>query len=936
MFKGKIFHPNIFPMSGVENEDEEENIAGIHGALEYYKMLKANPATGEVDMNAVNAVYSQMDNMPRSKTGGLLQWTEMGPDNVGGRCRAIVFDRYNNNIVYSGGVSGGTWRSLNGGATWQYFGNSDASNIIVTSMCQAANGALYYGTGEQDLARYGNGSGNSAFAGRGIYKMSKGTNQWVQLAPTDPGISPVGSVWNNVNKLVADPTDGGRIYAANDGGLYISADSGATWKKSSITYSGKGKDIALSNDGKTIYAALASGDNTIHYLFRSDDQGQTFKKLTGISSSACNYQIALSPQNNNVVYLITADPATLGLGYIYKSTDKGETWTTIGKGDAVFNPFAAQGDYDACIAVDPTNQDRVVIGGLDLWQGKLVDGSYQWTQLTNWNAEFLDNANTIRNTHYVHADQHILTFDKANNLYIGSDGGISKSTDFTYNTQPTFFNDDYGFNTVQFYGMGISATDKLEVIAGAQDNGVIKVNKNGITLLNGSDIKEGDGGFCEISKINPNVYFAEYVYGDVSRSFSKGLGSKPWTSFYDTHVPTKGGSHYPFVAIFSLWENMNDTTSQDSVIYSDPDNNHSAGEIVTVRSKNGVDFGYKLTSDLPKGTLITVQDKIQSKFYLGAYNGIWMTRSALDGSTTPEWFQISSIPGFAPHDIEYTPDGDGVYVAGTNGSGGALYLITGLRGKTLKYASNGSFNPAAWGIVTKKIFSSSNQAVTGVAVDEKDVNHVIVVLGTYGQPNHVYHSYNAASASPTFSLIQGKLPPFPVYDALINTNDPKNYFLGTEFGVWSSTNSGSAWTQELNGMEQVPVFQLRQRRFETTTWNGPTIYACTHGRGVFMSETLATGIKDQDNTKVASAVLNMYPNPAQAYTILQLNLDDASDVQIRIFDLQGKEISSLSYGRQMAGDHTFKLETGDLKRGTYLVSVKTNAGQTTSKLLIMN
>jgi photosystem II stability/assembly factor-like uncharacterized protein len=936
VFKDRIFNRQSFSYNLREHEEgeEKEGEAGISGAMEYYRMLKADPSTGMVDLKSVYAVYDQLDQMPKSKLGSMLNWTEMGPDNVGGRCRSVIFDRDNNNVVYAGGVSGGVWRSDNGGSTWHRFGSRDELNINVTTLCQTSSGSIYYGTGELDFA-YARGEGNSGFVGRGIFKMTRGSDEWKQLPKTDPGNWVMNADWSNVNKIMADPTDAGRLYVANTGGFYISSDSGTTWKKATLGVVGSGKDIAISNDGNTIYVVVNNG-NQFTTIVRSDDKGATFKKInTGLSSAAVRYVVAISPLDNNVLYIMSAGTNN-ALAYLYRSDNRGDSWYVIGKGDNVFNPLAQQGYYDACIAVDPTNTDHVVIGGLNLWEGRKINDNYQWNQLTNWNAEFLDIANTVRNSYYVHADQHVLIFDNKNNLYIGSDGGVSKSTDFTYNSKPTFFNADYGFNTLQFYGMGVSAYDKLEVVAGAQDNGVIRVNKNGITLLNGTDIKEGDGGYCAISKINPNIYFAEYINGDIARSFNKGQGSKTWSGFFDNNVPAKGPERYPFIAIFSLWESLNDPTSPDSVTYIDQDNNHRIGETIAIRSKSGVDFNYKLTTDLAKGTPLTVQDKIQSRFFVGANNGIWMTREAVTPGLTPTWFQIASLPGFIPHDIKYTPDGDGVYVGGTTGGGtGQVYLITGLSGKKLSY-SGGKFNPADFGIETHQVFNQQNQVVTGIALDENDINHVIIVLGTYGRPTHVYHSFNAAGSNPTFSAIQSNLPAFPVYDALISSTDPKMYFLGTEFGVWSSKNSGGKWDEENEGLERVPVFQLQQRRFETKPWNGPTIYACTHGRGVFMSETLATGIKNKDNTTVAANNLNLYPNPAYSFTNVSIELKQASDVQISMYDLQGRQVNNLTTGRQAAGQHQYRIETSGLRKGTYLVRVKTIEGETSSRLLIMN
>ena len=42
-------------------------------------------------------------------------WISLGPNNVSGRSRTIIFDRFNNDIMYSGGVAGGLFISVNNG-----------------------------------------------------------------------------------------------------------------------------------------------------------------------------------------------------------------------------------------------------------------------------------------------------------------------------------------------------------------------------------------------------------------------------------------------------------------------------------------------------------------------------------------------------------------------------------------------------------------------------------------------------------------------------------------------------------------------------------------------------------------------------------------------------------------------------------------------------
>ncbi|MGA0109316.1 MAG: WD40/YVTN/BNR-like repeat-containing protein, partial [Schleiferiaceae bacterium] len=86
------------------------------GYNEYLHMMRANQVTGEIDPAAVEAAWAQL--LQTAQKTNTLNWESRGPDNHGGRTRALLVDRNNSNIVYAGSVGGGLYRSTNGGASW--------------------------------------------------------------------------------------------------------------------------------------------------------------------------------------------------------------------------------------------------------------------------------------------------------------------------------------------------------------------------------------------------------------------------------------------------------------------------------------------------------------------------------------------------------------------------------------------------------------------------------------------------------------------------------------------------------------------------------------------------------------------------------------------------------------------------------------------------
>ena len=160
--------------------------------------------------------------------------TELGPDNVGGRTRAVLFDNLDptHKHMWAGGVSGGLWESNDAAATWHrcagYFALPEAVATVVT-IAQAPNGDLYVGTGEGSFY-FLSGFGAAGFTGNGIFKSTDDGVTWTSLTSTQPtNQNSAASAWIGVNKIQVDPSNSNHIYAGTNKGLKISNDAGNTW-----------------------------------------------------------------------------------------------------------------------------------------------------------------------------------------------------------------------------------------------------------------------------------------------------------------------------------------------------------------------------------------------------------------------------------------------------------------------------------------------------------------------------------------------------------------------------------------------------------------------------------------------------------------------------------------------------------------------------------
>src|ERR1043165_2096133 len=89
--------------------DDEE------GADAYYAMRLRNPQTGVIPQDIRKKELAFAATLPKYNTQRSLQWQNRGPYNLGGRTRALALDVTDENIVLAGQVSGGMWRSTDGG-----------------------------------------------------------------------------------------------------------------------------------------------------------------------------------------------------------------------------------------------------------------------------------------------------------------------------------------------------------------------------------------------------------------------------------------------------------------------------------------------------------------------------------------------------------------------------------------------------------------------------------------------------------------------------------------------------------------------------------------------------------------------------------------------------------------------------------------------------
>ena len=422
-----------------------------------------DPETGEkISPEKLREIQKAIDMMPRTKALN-LEWIEHGPDNIGGRTRAVLIDRTNNNRLWAGSVSGGLFSSTTRASSWSKVESYPGSKYI-SSMTQLGNGTIVVSTG----------SLNEGWNGDGVRYSTDFGNTW-NLVPGTDSVE-----YSRVTEVVCAPNSNKLWLATSQGLKYWDFGAPFMYKAPTTPASGACFALKVSDDGQHIVAAIQAGTRT----FVSNDGGLTFEPRYGngageIGTSGSRIEYAISKtKNSNNNYTMYASRTSANLVGMDISLDNGVTWSnfvgTPGANSPLADMYRGQGTYNTTNSVDPTDSKNFFIGGIDIWNWKQTSNNPPaggFDRISFWAAQPTADI-------YVHADNHEMQWDASNRFYIGNDGGIGISDD----KGESFFPSNRGYNVTQFYGIGFDRNGA--VIGGAQDNGTLYNNHSLILTKN--------------------------------------------------------------------------------------------------------------------------------------------------------------------------------------------------------------------------------------------------------------------------------------------------------------------------------------------------------------------------------------------------------------------------------------------------------------------
>ncbi len=386
-----------------------------------------------------------------------LAYRNVGPVNMSGRVADVEGVAGDPNVVWVGAASGGVWKSVDGGLTFDpVFDDQPIASIGAIGIAPSNPDVVYVGTGESAVR-------NSVSFGNGVYKTTDGGQSWSHV-----GLDGT----RHISKVLVDPTDPDTVYVGALGsiygpseqrGVFKSTDGGATWQKVLYLDDTHGvADLGLDpSNPKILYAALwyfdrkpwtfISGDEK-GGLWKSVDGGATWEKLDGkgpkgdqkgLPKLIGRIGVQVARSHPETVYAI----AESNEGTLFRSDDRGVTFRKVCDEPEI----VSRGLYYTHVRVDPMDENRVYAVASRLQVS--IDGGHTFKRIS-------------RTTH---VDFHALWIDPTDpdRMWQGQDGGVAVSYDRGATWEPI-----RNLPIAQFYQ--VNADDRqpfYRVGGGLQDNG---------------------------------------------------------------------------------------------------------------------------------------------------------------------------------------------------------------------------------------------------------------------------------------------------------------------------------------------------------------------------------------------------------------------------------------------------------------------------------
>lgn len=712
-------------------------------------------------------------------------WEPLGPGNIGGRTRALVIDPANPAVLYAGTASGGVWKTENGGASWRPLADRLASlTVNALAMDPADSKVLYAGTGEGYLIGNPGGVNTSGLLrGLGIFKTADGGESWSRLERT------ANSNFWYVNDLAVSRIDSRRIYATTESGMWLSRDAGETWSLvHNPQLSGGCTDLAVRAGTPGDYLFAVCGATTAQILRNTDAGGSGQWTVVHAEPGMARTSLAIAPSNPDTVYAVSSQ-ATPGafnwaLFAVYRSTQGGDP-----------------GSWEARVRhTDPVKMNRAILSH---------PGQAFATNCGLGNADVFAGWSYHNLSIAVDPKDENRVWTGAIEIYRSDDGGANwgmAGPGFVPNSGPAGVHVIHPDHHAIVFDPGYDGEGNQTMYV-ANDGGVYRTG-NARAATGGSAAAACGGAPIELrwQALNTDFAATQFYHGV---ALPDGSGYFGGTQDNGTLVGSEAGGPNGWRGIL-----MGDGApaavdwSNPRTMYVQSQNRNLRKSTDGGRTLSAAVFGISDTAFFMNPIALDPSDP---RRLWTSGNLLWRTDNGAGA-----WAQASAPPVAGASVITalaVAPSDPNVVLAGRF-DGSILRTSQALTADS----------QTAW-----EVSRPRSGFVSSLTFDPADRAVVYATYSWFGGVK-VWRSGNGgATWTPLDGVGPGALPDMPVHSLAVDPADSRRLFLGTDLGIFVSTDGGQSWEPEDNGFPNVITETLAIQ-----VENGRTrLYAFTHGRGAW-------------------------------------------------------------------------------------------------------
>jgi photosystem II stability/assembly factor-like uncharacterized protein len=756
--------------------------------------------------------------------------------------------------------------------------------------------------------------------------FSPNTQTWVFLGPL-PILNEYWSGDTNASgrlaSIIVHPTDPDVIYCAGaQGGVWKSTDGGVNWTpltdylsslaSGDLAFDPADPDVILYGTGEQHFSIDSFyGDG----LFKTTDAGATWNKIA-LKDTVGSYiaRIKLNPTNSNIIHLasdrgylqstdggaswtvrlstnwctdLALSPSAPSLVFaamysdgIYKSTDDGSSWNKLTNG----LPSSGFARINMAISLSDTN---VIYASFVANNGSLY-GMYKTTNCgTSWfnlpnTPNYLGNQGWYDNCVIVHPTNTNICYAGGVFPYTSGYYGIIKTTDGGNSwTDITIGIDNSQIHPDQ-HCLAFGPDTNLWV---GNDGGIWKTTDQGQTWINCNQTL-GVTQFYTLAIHPTNSNFL--IGGTQDNGSVRYDGNSGWPQL-------DAGDGGP-AAI--EWDSPN--IYYTTYVYIDP----------IYKWNNGV---YQGTVTGPwsgdraswcNGPLV-VDPNQNDALLAGTYRVFRTTNSG------GNWTQISGdLTGGSAYLRALAVSTTGSDTIYSGSSNGRVYLTT----------DGSTWNPRYTGL--------PNAAIPDVIIDPTDWQ-TTYVCADRSSSGRIYKTTDAGLSwsDVTGDLATGLRAMSMTIDFSVN---PLVLYVGTDYGVYYSTNGGTNWSQYGTDLPNVAIYEIG-----CDTANG-FLVAATHGRGMWQT-TLSPGVEDQTSPSPPYfGGMRIITNPIVGNRFeISLNVVHPGNITFVLYDISGKKVRDYLDRQVSVGTHRLAFTVDGLSSGVYFLHMDGISENNLVKLVIM-